>query len=210
MARQSAAEWRKLIVEAYIDLLYEKPYSKIKVSDICTQSGVPRSTFYTIFDSADDCLEGIEKTLLDVLSLKKQPFHVEDDAPGLAIDVVAQWFEKCFEHERVLTAMTSENGDPYFMRRLHNQLSREMLAFSQGDLVPQDDILPYAIENLVGSYASLLMFSLHLPTGVKPLSAEGLASVASLARVGYHAMAEGAPSIADERLMGEFPIFGSR
>ena len=31
MARQSATEWRKLIVESYIDILYEKPYCKVKV-----------------------------------------------------------------------------------------------------------------------------------------------------------------------------------
>lgn len=209
MVRQSAEEWRKLIVEAYIDLLYEKPYSKIKVSDICAVSKVPRSTFYTIFASADDCLEGIEKTLLSILSLKNQPVQQPDNSLGLSIQAISQWFETAFEHERALTAITGVNGDPYFGRRLHNQLEDEMFAFSNEDMVPQDDLLPYAIENLVGSYITLLTFSLHLPSGVKRISCDDLASICTLARVGYHVMVNGASSVSDKRLMGEFPLFRS-
>lgn len=207
MARQSAARWRELIVEAYIDLLFEKPYYKIRVSDICAQSSVPRSTFYTIFDSADGCLEGIEKTLLGLLSLKSQSFYDSIDAEGLSIEAIAQWFDTCFEHKRALRAMTGKNGDPYFVRRLHNQLKDEMRAFSNEDAVPQDDVLPYAIENLVGSYITLLTFSLHLPNGVKPISSKKLAGVATLARIGYHATVKGASNVPPEKLLGEFPMF---
>lgn len=209
MARQSAEEWRKLIVEAYIDLLYEKPYSKIKVSDICAQSEVPRSTFYTIFTSSDDCLEGIEKTLLGILSLKNQPIQVANDSTGLSIKAFSQWFDTGLTHKRALAAMLGVNGDPYFIRRLHNQLKREMLAFSNEDLVPQDDLLPYAIEGMVGSYISLLSFSVSLPPGVKPISSEDLASIASLSRIGYHLMVNGASSVSSEKLTGEFPLFKS-
>lgn len=207
MARQSAAEWRKLIVEAYIDLLYEKSFSKIKVSDICAQSKVPRSTFYTIFSSADDCLEGIEKTLLKILSLQNQPLADQRDSIGLSIEAISRWFDTAFKHERALAAVMGVNGDPYFARRLHNQLESEMVAFSNEDLVPQDDLLPYAIENLVGSYITLLTFTLNLPSGMKRASSEELASIASLARVGYHAMVDGASHVPDEKLVGQFPLF---
>lgn len=210
MARQSAAEWRKRIVESYIDLLYEKLYSRIKVSDICVQSKVPRSTFYTIFSSADDCLEGIEKTLLGILSLQNQSLESTEDSIGLSIEAISRWFDTAFEHERALAAIMGANGDPYFTRRLRNQLVSEMTVFANQDLVPKDDLLPYAIENLVGSYITLLMFSLHLPTGVKRASSEELASIASLARVGYHVMVDGASYVSDEKLMGEFPLFKKR
>lgn len=209
MPRQSAREWRKLIVEAYIDLLYERPYPKIKVSEICAVSKVPRSTFYTIFASADDCLEGIERTLLGILSLKNQPVQRSSDALGLSIQAISQWFETAFEHERVLAAITGANGDPYFARRLHNQLKDEMFAFSNEDLVPQDDLLPYAIENLVGSYVTLLTYALHLPGGVKRISCDDLASICTLARVGYHVMVDGASSVSNEKLVGGFPLFRS-
>lgn len=82
-----------------------------------------------------------------------------------------------------------------------------MVAFSNEDLIPQDDLLPYAIENLVGSYITLLTFTLHLPNGVKRASSAELASIASLARVGYHVMVDGASYVSDEKLMGEFPLF---
>ncbi len=205
--RKSSAEWRKLIVEAYIDLLFEKPYTKIKVSDICKQSEVPRSTFYTIFTSADDCLEGIEKTLLGLLSLKSQAAQDAVEMPGLSIEMISQWFETCFKHERALSAITGVNGDPYFVHRLRIQLRDEMLVFSCEDKVHQNYLLPYAVENLVGSYITLLTYSLHLPHGVKRISCEELASIASLARVGYHLMVEGAPHISHERLTGEYAFF---
>ncbi|MBQ3797487.1 MAG: TetR/AcrR family transcriptional regulator [Butyrivibrio sp.] len=42
------------IAESFYDLLKEKEYSKITVSEICKKSGVSRQTFYSLFSSKEN------------------------------------------------------------------------------------------------------------------------------------------------------------
>ena len=94
-SRASAA--RRAIVEAYIDLMEEKPYDSIRVKELVQRSNVARSTFYVHFRDAIDVLEGIEGTLLGLLSLyrsdgdaykgdvyKRQPLRPPEEAPDAA------------------------------------------------------------------------------------------------------------------------------
>lgn len=44
------------ITEALLNLMKEKPYSRISVSEICKRAGVSRQTFYTLFESKDNVI----------------------------------------------------------------------------------------------------------------------------------------------------------
>ena len=44
------------IAEALLNLMKEKPYSRISVSEICKRAGVSRQTFYTLFESKDNVI----------------------------------------------------------------------------------------------------------------------------------------------------------
>ena len=99
-SRASAA--RRAIVEAYIDLMEEKPYDSIRVKELVQRSNVARSTFYVHFRDAIDVLEGIEGTLLGLLSLYRSDGDAYKGAiAGMPFECMENWFEVCIEHERV-------------------------------------------------------------------------------------------------------------
>ena len=124
-SRASAA--RRAIVEAYIDLMEEKPYDSIRVKELVQRSNVARSTFYVHFRDAIDVLEGIEGTLLGLLSLYRSDGDAYKGAiAGMPFECMENWFEVCIEHERVLRALTGPHGDPYFTVRLQNQIRQEL------------------------------------------------------------------------------------
>lgn len=50
---------------ALIDLLKEKPFEYITISEICTKAGVNRSTFYLHYENIGDLLNEITRYLLD-------------------------------------------------------------------------------------------------------------------------------------------------
>ena len=75
---------RRMLQSALLDLLKEKPYAKVTVSNIVEHADLARSTFYAHFDTKEDLLESILDKILnqffeylyerDVLN----PSHQED------------------------------------------------------------------------------------------------------------------------------------
>lgn len=54
---RNAVRSRKMIREAFVDLLHEKPFEKITATDIINRSGLNRSTFYAHYPDAKGILE---------------------------------------------------------------------------------------------------------------------------------------------------------
>lgn len=51
---------QKIVKEAMIELLEEKPLHKIKVTELCEKAGINRATFYNNFEDIYDLYENIE------------------------------------------------------------------------------------------------------------------------------------------------------
>ena len=51
---------RKIIQETFLDLLKDKPISKITVKEICDKAEINRGTFYKHYQDCYDLLEKIE------------------------------------------------------------------------------------------------------------------------------------------------------
>lgn len=64
---RSALRSRRLIMEAYINLMQEKPAEKITVKDIVDRADLNRSTFYVHFKSVDDVQNAIYDNVSDKL-----------------------------------------------------------------------------------------------------------------------------------------------
>ena len=67
---------KESIMHAAMELFREKGYSSVTVRDICASSGVPSSSFYTVFSGKDDILvhvlkgqkDNFEDTMLELLA----------------------------------------------------------------------------------------------------------------------------------------------
>ncbi|GKG90764.1 hypothetical protein CE91St32_18070 [Gordonibacter pamelaeae] len=200
-SRASAA--RRAIVEAYIDLMEEKPYDSIRVKELVQRSNVARSTFYVHFRDAIDVLEGIEGTLLGLLSLYRSDGDAYKGAiAGMPFECMENWFEVCIEHERVLRALTGPHGDPYFTVRLQNQIRQELNQMMDDDRAPRDRLRPYYVELLTASYIGLMSYIVKEKNKSEYLEAHELASIANSTRAAYYKLSDKAPRLSDERLFG--------
>ena len=53
---KTALTSQSAIADALLNLMEEKPYTRISVSEICKSAGVSRQTFYTLFASKDNVI----------------------------------------------------------------------------------------------------------------------------------------------------------
>lgn len=71
---------RNAIVSAFLQLLNERPLSKITVKDIVDSCGINRNTFYYYFEDIPSLIEAISKQEVDLLTQK----HAKVDSMEVA------------------------------------------------------------------------------------------------------------------------------
>lgn len=70
---------KRMIQEALIRLLENKPLDKIKVNELCEESGVNRATFYRHYETLQDILKEIEADVIRAMPQPRQkPRNLED------------------------------------------------------------------------------------------------------------------------------------
>lgn len=66
---------KRLIKEALLRLLKEKPLDKIKVNELCAESGVNRATFYRHYETLRDVLREIETAFFQQIPHPAKPLR---------------------------------------------------------------------------------------------------------------------------------------
>lgn len=191
------------IIESYIRLLGFKQYDKIKVKDVLEESGVVRSTFYKYFEDVYDLLDRIELMLLDRLRL----YETSDRAArmqyaGMPFESMENWFEVCIKLRAAVAPIMGANGDPYFFRRLQNQMRRELNSMMNDDGAPLDEKRPYYVELCTAGYMGILSYLVTVREDEDVLSAHEMASMANSTRAAWFAFDDKSSDISDERLFG--------
>jgi AcrR family transcriptional regulator len=59
----------RLLKEAFMELLAEKPYESITVSDVARKADLNRGTFYAHFDNVDDLMRAVMSDTADTISV---------------------------------------------------------------------------------------------------------------------------------------------
>ncbi|MCI2126593.1 MAG: TetR/AcrR family transcriptional regulator [Olsenella sp.] len=59
----------RLLKEAFMELLAEKPYESITVSDVARKADLNRGTFYAHFDNVDDLMRSVMSDTADTISV---------------------------------------------------------------------------------------------------------------------------------------------
>jgi len=117
-----------LICEALLEMMKERPYYTIKVTDLVKRIGISRSTFYVYFDSIYDVLQKIEDNYLmrfpednDVVAMTHSRISRNDKTLG---DREANVFRFIGENMELYRALTGPNGEPSFYIRQRNRQIR--------------------------------------------------------------------------------------
>lgn len=123
---RSSIRSRRMIREAYTQLLKEKDISKITVTDIVTKADLNRATFYAHYPDVRGVTEEIEdeiiEKMIDVLKEFKFTSFFKNPAPLLLK------LSRCLEEDdEFYRTLIMANGSEIFMEKLKNVFSDYML-----------------------------------------------------------------------------------
>lgn len=98
---------RSAIISAFLQLLEERPLSKITVKDIVDACGINRNTFYYHFEDIPALIEAISKEEFDLLVQKHARVDSMEDCLMIAVDFILH------KRRAVLHLFNSSNRDLY-------------------------------------------------------------------------------------------------
>ncbi|MBX8937254.1 TetR/AcrR family transcriptional regulator [Enterococcus gilvus] len=126
-------EKRKLIEEAFLELLQTTEFKKIKISEIAAKAGVSRVTFYKKFQNKEDLLDSIVEDFLAEMTHVFQSnvlFYEQVGVPSVEairtnlttrVENVIRFFWENREKIEILTSQNSEIDLLKYVRSLFNK-----------------------------------------------------------------------------------------
>jgi AcrR family transcriptional regulator len=148
---------RRLLSEALIELIREKGYNTITVSDIIDRANVGRSTFYGHYRDKDDLLVGELDRLIDVLDR-----HIPDESreenlffPSLGL------FQHVGEEYELYKALVWGSGVDLLFKHVQKSLSQKIEQSLQGSGREFNVPIPILANFIAGSFLTLLRWWLE-------------------------------------------------
>ena len=116
---RQAVRSRRMLQEALVELLREKPYQKISITDITERADLARPTFYAHFDTKDDLLLSYVDDIFDQLFSELQS-HAARAFPDSSTDIEmnARLFRLWQENGEILRLIRTANIDALILNRL--------------------------------------------------------------------------------------------
>ncbi|HIT34111.1 MAG TPA: TetR/AcrR family transcriptional regulator [Candidatus Faecousia intestinigallinarum] len=119
---------KKMLQEAMLELLEQKPIQRITVTDICQLADVNRSTFYAYYEDVGKLLLEIEDEVLDQLP-------VSPDIPATTVhqflSVLEDFFDYVRKNERLFRILILQRDSSSFNHRLVNAVMEKYSQPSQ-------------------------------------------------------------------------------
>lgn len=115
---------KKMIRKALSELIEEKGFNEISVTDLTTRADINRGTFYLHYADKFDLLEQIENEILQELQEHTKNMNVSDllkmDSIDKPIPFLVKLFEYFKENAEFMKAILGQKGDPTFHSKLKN------------------------------------------------------------------------------------------
>ena len=131
---------RSALREALIDLILEKPLVSITVKDICARADINRSTFYLHFKDVTDILRTTEDEIIEHMRehtpTHERKFRDLQEIKGFFIDFLEQ-IRNNPRIMKVIQVLCSEQGDPYFVRKLQTMTYEAFLDSWDMHMMPE-------------------------------------------------------------------------
>lgn len=152
---RSALRSKRLIKESFIELLLEKPFDKITVTDIVTRAEINRGTFYAHYSDINRLVHSIEdeivNVLCDLLLETKYPNPLEEPLP-----LFLKISEYLDENREVINALLYSNNTSTFIFQLPDLIAKQLMSSDnlEGN-IRLDPLFPSKCRFYAGGAASL-------------------------------------------------------
>jgi AcrR family transcriptional regulator len=141
---------RRLLIDALLELMKDRPYSKISVAHIAEQSGVARPTFYLHFHSKDELLiayidEMFEKFYAEIDEYITQR---KDADPVIATIMFRQWSDNAV----FARLLVQDDIDSLMLSQFKNYIARVVERFMTAHSIKnKGGLLHYVVDFLAGA-----------------------------------------------------------
>lgn len=146
---------RHLLSQAFVQLLREKGYSAITVSDLIERANIGRSTFYSHFRDKDDLFVNELDRVIDVLSHRIPEQEELPFFPSLGL------FRHVGEEYELYKALLWTPGIDLLIKHMQTSLSQRIEQGLQKDKRDYDIPLPILANFIAGSFLTLLKWWLE-------------------------------------------------
>ena len=142
---------RRLLMDSLLELMAEKPYSKISVANVCQHSGVARPTFYLHYHSKDDLLRGyIERMFLQFYAEIEPSLTASPDvSPKIAEIMFRQWSDNA----RFAKLLVEADVEALMLSEFKRYVGRVMEGYINAHeaLIEERSQLNYIVDFLTGA-----------------------------------------------------------
>ncbi len=160
---------RSALREALIDLILEKPLVSITVKDICARADINRSTFYLHFKDVTDILRTTEDEIIEHTPTHKRKLRDLQEIEGFFTDFLEQ-IRNNLRIMKVIQVLCSEQGDPYFVRKLQTMTYEAFLDGWDMHMMPEMSeqrkllVFSYTISGMVSMLSTWATRAQDTPT----------------------------------------------
>lgn len=155
---RQAIRSRSMLQEALVDLLKEKPYQKITITEITERADLARPTFYAHFETKDDLLLSYVDDIFDVffnnLRTDIDPFRKQTSRE---FDLYVEFFRHWQQSAEIVQLIRTADIDMMIMNRLrqyHVETYHNVIAPQFPELTPL--LAGYYIDYLTGATFGIL------------------------------------------------------
>jgi len=144
---------RRALQDSLIELMKEKPISKITIKELCENADINRTTFYAHYADQHSLLRQIEdETLSWLKEAIPDLFNIMDEHETMK--TLVRIFRYIAENNRHLQVLMSEQGDLDFQKQLftliYEQCGMSPAAVANADLGAKEDYFIFVVNGSVG------------------------------------------------------------
>lgn len=171
MAKQTMTKSERRIRTAFIDLMEERGFYHIKVSEILERADVSRATFYANYEDKfhlvrtlrDELFDGLAKIIKQVRSGGRESFLRSDKSS--VNPAFVEYFRYVKQNERLWRIFITGKGESDFSEQLSRFFYRKISETQ--DIWEVDPELPKEHAAVLCSWAYVALFSYWVTTGMK-------------------------------------------
>lgn len=108
---------RMVLKDSLLELMKEKPVSKITVKEICEKADINRATFYSHYSDPYDLLHKIESETLEWAEKMVTTILAQTDEKEM-IKIIENILEYIVDNKKHIQVLMSEQGDINFQKQL--------------------------------------------------------------------------------------------
>ncbi len=144
---------KKVLRDSLIELMKEKPVSKITIKELCENADINRTTFYSHYSDQYDLLQHIEEETL--LWCKETIRNISEKTDKIEmIKNLESVFKYISENSNHIQVLMSEQGDINFQKKLitliYEQFGMLPESYRGNDLVTREFYFVFAIYGSIG------------------------------------------------------------